>query len=108
MDEAQELENSERYSVLQLLGVLAEAKFNPEGARLTYQTLKETPLYDRESGQWISYIDETQALQDSDRYSNAQLLGILVEAELAALELPQLIEKVPPLPLVIDFERGDR
>ena len=81
MDREGGLEDSRRYSGVQLLGVLAEAVAgNLEEAKEIYQSLKETPLWDKEKKQWNEYMNKEGELKDSDRYSRNQLLGVLAEA----------------------------
>jgi len=81
MDEKENLKDSDRYSDGQLLGVLAEAVTgNLEEAKEIYQSLKNTPLWDKEKKQWNWWMDKEGELKSSDRYSEAQLLGVLAEA----------------------------
>jgi phosphoribosyl-AMP cyclohydrolase len=76
-----ELKDSDRYSKNQLLGVLAEAVVgNLEEAKEIYQSLKNTPLWDKEKKQWNGVMVKNGELKDSDRYSKNQLLGVLAEA----------------------------
>jgi len=87
MDEKGNLKDSNRYSENQLLGVLAEAVAgNLEEAKEIYQSLKNTPLWDKEKKQWNSYIDSEGRLKSSFRYSEDQLLGVLAEAVTGNLE----------------------
>ena len=100
MSERQILLETDRYATAQLLGVLAEAHCNPEGARTSYEKLRASPLSDRERGQWNWRMSENGILLDTNRHAHAQLLGVLVEAKLLAT-LPRLsAEAVPPLPVV--------
>ena len=97
------LGDTDRFAVPQLLGVLAEAQFNPEAARALYEELKASPLYDPERGQWNRHMSEKQILEDTDRYAYAQLLGVLVEAKLLSVLAHPLTEAVPPLPITEDW-----
>jgi uncharacterized protein with von Willebrand factor type A (vWA) domain len=76
--------NSSRSSFNQLLGVIAEAVIgNIDEAQQLLESLKNTPLYDKERKQWNWYMDKEQQLPDSDssrRRSSDQLLGVIVEA----------------------------
>jgi phosphoribosyl-AMP cyclohydrolase len=81
MSKGGELKDSRRSSRIQLLGVLAEAVTgNLEEAKEIYQSLKETSLWDKEKKLWNGYMDEQGNLKDPERYSEAQLLGVLAEA----------------------------
>ena len=100
MSKAQELASTDRYAGDQLLAVLVEAQVNPEGAPVLYEKLKSTPLYDRECGQWNGWMSEEQILKDTNRYTIAQLLGVVVEAKLASIVPCALVEAVPPLPIM--------
>jgi len=55
-------------------------EFISEKAREIYQSLKKTPLWDKEKKQWNWQMDKGGELKDSDRHSKDQLLGVLVEA----------------------------
>ena len=99
MSEKQELEITKRYVDAQLLGVLVEAEFNPEGAREQYEQLKATPLYDPARRQWNWSISENQYIS-TDRFAVSQLVGVLVEAKLLSTLPGPLVEAVPPLPVV--------
>jgi len=82
-----ELENSSRFSEDQLLGVLAEAVAgNFERAKEIYQSLKETPLWDKEKKQWNGYMNKEGKLKHSNCLSGTQLLGVLAEAVAGNLE----------------------
>ena len=96
-------ETSERYADAQLLGVLVEAQFNPEGARKLYERLKATPLYDSTREQWNWSMNAEQELNDSDRFADAQLLGVLVEAKLLSTVSAPLVKAIPPLPTTKDW-----
>ena len=100
MSEGQILEETACYAADQLLGVLAEAQFSPDGARTLYETLLATPLYDPERGQWNSLMSKSGILQLRSRHAYAQLLGVLVEATLLAALPRPLAEAVPPLPIM--------
>jgi len=81
MNEEGKLEDSRRLSRVQLLGVLAEAVTgNLDEAKEIYQSLKKTSLWDEGKKQWNEYMNEGGKLEDSSRYSEAQLLGVLAEA----------------------------
>ena len=96
MGENQKLGSSIRHSYDQLLGVLTEFQFNPDLAKQRYEVLKQTSLWDPEKEQWNDYTDENQQLVHSNRYTDAQLLGILVEH---LFEKPESLEpNIPELP----------
>jgi len=81
MNKEGELEDSDRTSWDQLLGVLAEAVTgNLDEAKEIYQSLKETPLWDKRKKQWNVCMNKEGELEDSYRYSSNQLLGVLAEA----------------------------
>jgi ABC-type lipoprotein release transport system permease subunit len=81
MNKEGELKDSDRVSGDQLLGVLAEAVAGDfEEAKEIYQSLKETPLWDKEKKQWNLYMDREGELKYSNRVSWVQLLGVLAEA----------------------------
>ena len=87
MDREGGLEDSRRYSWAQLLGVLAEAVVGDfEEAKKIYQSLKKTPLWDKEKKQWNWYMNKEGELKDSDRVSWAQLVGVLAEAVVGDFE----------------------
>jgi len=87
MDEKGKLIDSDRDSGIQLLGVLAEAVAgNLEEAKGIYQSLKETPLWDKEKKQWNGSMDKGGKWINSNRLSMAQLLGVLAEAVAGNLE----------------------
>ena len=94
-----------RDAAAELLGVLVEAQFNREHARVVYERLQSTPLYDPEHGQWNRSMSEEQILQDTDRTVDAQLLGVLVEAQLNPGAAQGRYEKLRTTPLY-DPERG--
>ena len=97
------LQSSKRYADAQLLGVLAEAQANPEGARAMYEKLKATPLYDAARGQWNYLMSEAQELESTHRHADAQLLGVLVAAKLHATLPRRMAAAVPPLPTTEDW-----
>ena len=97
MSEPGVLSTRNRFADEQLLGVLAEAQWNPERARVLYEELKRTRLYDPECGQWNSEMS-TKELWTS-RLASSQLLGVLVEAKLLATFRRSLTDVVPPLPI---------
>ena len=103
MSTEQHLYSSERHADCQLLGVLAEAQFDPERARELYEELRASPLYDFERGQWNWSMSEQQILRDATRNTDAQLLGVLVEATLLSISRRPLTEAVPPLPIMEDW-----
>ena len=104
MSQEQELFDRRRFVDTQLIGVLAEALFDPESARGLYETLKVTPLYDHGRGQWNRHCTEEQILQDSCRYADAQLLGVLVEAQFDPEAARKRYEELKATPLY-DAER---
>ena len=89
-----------RFAAAQLLGVLVEAQFDCASARVLYEKLMATPLYDPERGQWKWSMSEQEILYNSDRGANAQLLGVLVEAKLLSALPRALVETAPPLPVM--------
>ena len=91
----------DRYAHAQLLGVLVEAQFNPEQARMRYEKLKTTPLYDPADGQWNLSMSEVRITPT--RGSAAQLLGVLVEAKLLSTVQRSLTDAVPPLPITEEW-----
>jgi len=100
MNEGGKLEDSDRYSADQLLGVLAEAVTgNLDEAKEIYQSLKKTSLWDEGKKQWNWYMNEEGELEDSFRHSVAQLLGVLAEAVTGNLdeakEIYQSLKKTP-------------
>ena len=88
-----------RHAAAQLLGVLAEAEFDPENARELYEEVKATPLYDSERRQWNECMSDDQILEHSYRNAWDQLVGILVEAKLLSTLPRPLVDAVPPLPV---------
>jgi hypothetical protein len=84
MNKEQQLPDSSRSSSDQLLGVIAEAVIgNISQAQQLLESLKNTPLYDKERKQWNECMNKEQRLPDSAnsiRYSLNQLLGVIVEA----------------------------
>ncbi|RME58102.1 MAG: hypothetical protein D6780_07325 [Candidatus Dadabacteria bacterium] len=99
MSKAQKILSSAHYATAQLLGVLVLTQFDKEAARTAYERLKETPLYDKERGQWNWCIDEHQHLHDSNRYASAQLLGILVLAQFDKEAAKKAYKKLKETPL---------
>jgi hypothetical protein len=105
-DKKRQLQDSNRSSRDQLLGVIAEAVAgNIFEAKQLLESLKKTPLYDQERKQWNLYMDEKQQLQDSNRFSRDQLLGVIAEAVAGNIfEAKQLLESLKKTPLY-DQER---
>ena len=104
MTDEQKLRNSCRDAYTQLLGILAEAQFDPERARERYDKLKATPLYDPQWGQWNEFMSDDQVLATgTSRVGDAQLVGVLVEAKLLSTLPRALAEAVPPLPITEDW-----
>ena len=95
----QSLHRTSRDAYVQLLGVLVEAQFNLTGARALYETLKATPLYDAARRQWNVSMSRAQKLQDSSRDADAQLLGVLVEAQFNPECAALLYEELKATPL---------
>jgi membrane protein required for beta-lactamase induction len=100
-DKKRQLQDSNRSSRDQLLGVIAEAVAgNIFEAKQLLESLKKTPLYDQERKQWNLYMDEKQQLQDSNRFSRDQLLGVIAEAVAGNIfEAKQLLESLKKTPL---------
>ena len=94
-----------RHPDAQLLGVLVEAHFDAETARVLYEKLKRTPLYDPERRQWNWWMSNDQVLLSTSRYAVAQLLGVLVEAQFNGESARGLYEQLIATPLY-DPERG--
>ena len=90
---------------VQLLGVLVEAQFSPEKARARYEKLKATPLYDPEREQWNSTMSKGLMFGDTSRQADAQLIGVLVEAQCNREGARELYEQLKATPLY-DPERG--
>jgi len=87
MNENQELEDSNRSSYAQLVGVLAEAVTgNIEQAKEMLKSLKQTELWDKEREQWNWEMTGDQKLLYSNRYAEAQLVGVLAEAATGNVE----------------------
>ncbi|MCD6279384.1 hypothetical protein J7J26_01255 [Candidatus Micrarchaeota archaeon] len=81
MDENGGLGNSNRHAYDQLLGVLVEFFVGDKDlAKRMYTNLKQTVLWDLVQSQWNNYMNENGRLGYSDRYVDAQLLGVLTEA----------------------------
>lgn len=80
MDRRQDLTSSYRSAENQLYGVLVELQFNKKSAQELYESLKESPIYDKNHSQWKCYRDENHPPGElSYRDASAQLVGILVE-----------------------------
>jgi soluble cytochrome b562 len=101
MNKEQELRDSIRFSGDQLLGVLAEAVTgNISEAKERLESLKNTPLWDKEEKQWNWYMNKEQGLQDSIRFSGDQLLGVLAEAVTGNIsEAKERLESLKNTPL---------
>ena len=99
MTERQLLGAALRRAGPQLLGVLVEAQFNPEHARVLYEELKATPLYDPAQRQWNGFMRQEQVLGFSSRMSDAQLLGVLTEAVSNPQAAQALYEELQASPL---------
>ena len=83
---AKEGETLEGYQRIIELVQEIEELYEEKEAKEIYQSLKETPLWDEEKKQWNGYMNKEGELKDSDRYSWAQLLGVLAEAVAGNLE----------------------
>jgi len=74
-------------------------EFVSERAKEIYQSLKNTPLWDKETQQWNGYMNREGKLMVSDRYSRDQLLGVLAEAVVGDFEeakkIYQSLKKTP-------------
>ena len=92
-----------RAADVQLLRVLVEAQWNPEEARVLYEKLKATALYDPARRQWNGGLSAEQVVRHTNRKTGAQLLGVLVEAKLLSSLHRPLVEAVPPLPVTEDW-----
>ncbi|RME58103.1 MAG: hypothetical protein D6780_07330, partial [Candidatus Dadabacteria bacterium] len=101
----QELKDSNSYATAQLLGALVLAQFDKEAAEEVYERLKETPLYDKERGQWNWRITESRELKWSDRLAFAQLLGVLVLAQFDKEAAKKAYRKLQ-MSCLYDIKRG--
>ena len=99
----QELVVPDRHANAQLLGVLVEMQFNPEAARMKYEALKLTRLYNAGCRQWNQYVNEEKGLVELSRYAHDQLLAILVEAKLLSLLSHSTARTIPPLPIITEI-----
>ena len=99
MSPGQKVQERDSYADAQLLGVLVEAQFDKEAARVSYERLKATSLYDPERGQWNWWMSEEQVLLGTDRYAAAQLIGVLVEAQFDSEQAQALYEQLKTTPL---------
>jgi len=71
---------SDRYAHAQLLGVLTEYLVGDRNlAKNMLINLKQTELWDPVKFQWNKWMDKNGKLEDSDRYADDQLLGVLTE-----------------------------
>ena len=105
MSEEQILKLADYGADSQLLGVLVEAQFNPEGAWQLYEKVKATPLYDAGRGQWNDYLSGKQTLEYTFRHAVAQLFGVLVEAQFNPEAARERYGKLTATPLY-DVDRG--
>ena len=105
MNEAQILQRTSRHAGTQLLGVLVEAQFNPDGARGLFETLRMSALYDPERRQWNDLMSEGQKLLATSRQADVQLLGVLVEGQFNPEGVRPLYEQLKATSLY-DLERG--
>ncbi len=81
IDEDHEFVSSSRFSQTQLLGVITEALVgDSKKAKEQLEKLKQTPLWDKEKEGWNEYIDKEGGFISLDRFSQAQLLGVIAEA----------------------------
>ncbi len=81
IDEDHEFVSSSRFSQTQLLGVITEALVgDSKKAKEQLEKLKQTPLWDKEKEEWNEYVDKEGGFISSDRFSQAQLLGVIAEA----------------------------
>jgi len=81
IDEDHEFVSSDRFSQTQLLGVITEALVgDSKKAKEQLEKLKQTPLWDKEKEEWNEYIDKEGGFISLDRFSQAQLLGVIAEA----------------------------
>ena len=81
IDEDHEFVSSSRFSQTQLLGIITEALVgDSKKAKEQLEKLKQTPLWDKEKEGWNEYIDKEGGFISLDRFSQAQLLGVIAEA----------------------------
>ena len=81
MNESGVLKDSDRHAHDQLLGVLAEYFVGDKDlAKNMLEDLKHTVLWDSYNHQWNRWMNKDGKLGNSDRFADAQLLGILAEA----------------------------
>ena len=99
MKEGQEFGSSDLYARDLLLGVLVEAQFNLDVALKQYEKLKQTPLYDEEKGQWNQYMDNWQRHWNSFCFADAQLLGVLTEAQFNPKAAQKMYDTLKQTPL---------
>ena len=104
MPREQALDNLDRLAANQLLGVLVEILFNPENARVLYERLKTTTLFNAVHRQWDRAMDEWQEIKNTDCYTQTQLIDVLVEAKLLEILPHKLTEDLPPLPVTRSWQ----
>jgi len=86
----------------QLLGILAEHRFDPIAAKVRYQALKETALFVSPNvwHEYLSYAAGT--FGGSDCFSvSATLLDLLVQSQLGLASIDA--QEIPPMPIVLDL-----
>src|SRR3989344_5438557 len=68
------------YATTNLAEVLVTDLYDPKAAKQKFDDLKNTQLYDEQTGQWNGNLMWNGRIKDSARFSDAQLLGVLAEA----------------------------
>lgn len=78
MSAAQKIENTDREPLSLFSGIIALASIGrADEAKEAYDMLLQSQLYDKERKQWNDGMNDAQKVQDSDRSSITNLLGII-------------------------------
>jgi len=64
----------------QLLAVLAQSRFECDEALTSYETLKKSELYEKNTGMWNKSMRPDGSFVDREKYAAYQLLGVICEA----------------------------
>jgi len=89
----------------ELMSILVHAQFDREQARVEYEALKKTKLFDHAKRQWIENVaieDSTMKMRNLNRTSYVQLLDILVRNAIRQPN-PQFETQTPSLPEARNF-----
>lgn len=81
----------------QLMGVLIETLFNKTHAKEIFEQLKDGPLYNKNTNQWVSSVDKHDQVHNRSIESIGQLLGVICEHEFEEPN-PNLHLSAPNLP----------